>query len=89
MSTVAGGTSMHILLKRQTGKFTAWYFTPIIQYDIYIDGINEPVIATEDYWVKTDQSGVYFGAESNQSCNLDIEYVKMGTGDLWLHIMLL
>jgi len=82
VSTVAGGTSNAYTLNTSDWQIYRLVLHPNhTNYDVYIDGINEPIIATGTVGSKTDQGGVYFGAETNQSCNLDIEYVKMGTGD--------
>jgi hypothetical protein len=83
VSTVAGGAS-----NAYTLNTSDWHVYRLIlhaghtTYDIYVDDVKEPVLATGNTASKTDQSGVYFGAESNQGCNIDIEYAKMGTGDI-------
>ena len=33
-----------------------------------------------------DQNGIYFGAESQHRCNIDVAYVKVGTGDFFSKI---
>lgn len=53
------------------------------KYDVYIDGVEDPVFENVAVASKTDQNGIYFGAESDKACNIDIEYVKMGTGDFF------
>jgi hypothetical protein len=54
-----------------------------LKYDVYIEGVDDPVFENVATDPKSDDDGVYFGAESNHRCNIDIEYVKMGTGDFF------
>jgi predicted GH43/DUF377 family glycosyl hydrolase len=54
-----------------------------LKYDVYMDGVEDPVFENADRIDTGDQNGVYFGAESTNSCNIDVEYVKMGTGDFF------
>jgi hypothetical protein len=54
------------------------------KYEVYIDDIKEPVLATGNTVSKSDPGGVYFGGETaDGACNMDIEYTKMGTGDYY------
>jgi predicted GH43/DUF377 family glycosyl hydrolase len=53
------------------------------KYDLYIDGVDAPVFEGVAVSTTGDQNGIYFGAESAHRCNMDIEYVKMGTGDFF------
>ena len=53
------------------------------KYDVYVAGVEEPVFENIAIVSTGDQNGVYFGAESTHRCNMDIEYVKMGTGDFF------
>lgn len=84
VSTVAGGAS-----NAYTLNTSDWQIYRLVlrsnhrEYDVYLDGVNEPVLETGKTASKTDQGGVYFGAETGQSCNIDIEYVKIGTGDFF------
>jgi hypothetical protein len=83
VSTVAGGAS-----NAYTLNTSDWQIYRLVlranhsEYDVYVDGLRDPVLQTGKTASKTDQGGVYFGAESSQSCELDIEYVRMGTGDI-------
>lgn len=54
-----------------------------LKYDVYIDGIEGPIFEGLQGGTNNDQNGIYFGAESRHRCNMDIEYVKMGTGDFF------
>jgi lysophospholipase L1-like esterase len=54
-----------------------------LKYDVYIDGVEGPVFENADRVDTTDPNGVYFGAESQNSCDIDVEYVRMGTGDFY------
>ncbi|OJV31946.1 MAG: hypothetical protein BGO29_00450 [Bacteroidales bacterium 36-12] len=54
-----------------------------LKYDVYIDGIEEPIFEGQKGGTNGDQNGVYFGAESQHRCNLDIEYAKLGIGDFF------
>lgn len=49
-------------------------------YDIYIDDIEEPIFEDVPTSSMTGTNILRLGAESNHRCNMDIEYVKMGTG---------
>jgi hypothetical protein len=53
------------------------------KYDVYIAGVEEPVFFNVGIGSTGDQKGIYFGAESRHRCNIDVEYVKMGTGDFF------
>ncbi len=53
------------------------------KYDVYIGGVKDPIFENVAIGSKQDPNGIYFGAESNTSCNIDVEYVKMGTGDFF------
>lgn len=53
------------------------------KYDVYVAGVEEPIFTNVPVGTTGDQNGVYFGAESAHRCNIDIEYVKMGTGDFF------
>lgn len=50
------------------------------KYDVYID--KEPIFENIGKITATEQN-VVVGAESRHRCNMDIEYVKMGTGDFF------
>lgn len=53
------------------------------KYDVYVAGIEDPIFVNVPVGTTSDQNGIYFGAESAHRCNIDIEYVKMGTGDFF------
>jgi hypothetical protein len=53
------------------------------KYDIYLAGEENPLFVNVPVTTTGDQNGIYFGAESPHRCNMDIEYVKMGTGDFF------
>lgn len=52
-------------------------------YDVYVDGVEDAVFENIGIVATGDQNGVYIGAESYHRCNIDVEYVKMGTGDFF------
>lgn len=58
-------------------------FRADLKYDVYIDGVEGPIFEGLQGGTNNDQNGIYFGAESRHRCNMDIEYVKMGTGDFF------
>ncbi|MEA4982581.1 MAG: SGNH/GDSL hydrolase family protein, partial [Paludibacter sp.] len=49
-------------------------------YDVYIDDIESPVFENIPTASMTGSNIIRLGAESMHRCNLDIEYVRMGTG---------
>ena len=49
-------------------------------YDVYLDDIVAPVFENIPTTSMTGSNIIRLGAESTHRCNLDIEYVKMGTG---------
>ena len=53
------------------------------KYDVYLAGVDAPVFEGVAVSTTGDQNGIYFGAESTHRCNMDVEYVKMGTGDFF------
>lgn len=52
-------------------------------YDVYIDNIVEPIFENIPTTSMTGSNIIRLGAESQHRCNMDIEYVKMGTGDFY------
>ncbi len=54
-----------------------------LKYDVYVDGVEEPIFEGQQGGINSDQNGIYFGAESPHRCNIDIGYVKVGTGDFY------
>lgn len=53
------------------------------KYDVYVDDINEPVFENVNTTTMTGTNILRLGAETYHRCNMDIEYVKMGTGDFY------
>ena len=49
-------------------------------YDVYIDDIEAPVFENVPTTSMTGSNIIRLGAESTHRCNMDIEYVRMGTG---------
>jgi len=56
------------------------------KYDVYIAGIEDPIFEGALGGTNNDQNGIYFGAESQHRCNIDVAYVKVGTGDFFSKI---
>jgi hypothetical protein len=52
-------------------------------YDVYMDEIEAPVFENVPAAPMTGSNIIRLGAESTQRCNMDIEEVKMGTGDFY------
>lgn len=52
-----------------------------LKYDVYIDDAEEAVFENVPTSGMTGSNILRLGAESTHRCNMDIEYVKMGTGD--------
>lgn len=52
-------------------------------YDVYIDDITDPIFENVPTTSMTGSNIIRLGAESQHRCNMDIEYVKMGTGDFY------
>lgn len=51
-------------------------------YDIYVNGELAIPNVGKSGDQNNDANGVYFGSESSKACDMDIEYVKMGKGNL-------
>lgn len=60
-----------------------------LKYDVYIDGVEEAIFEGQLGGTNGDQNGVYLGSESQHRCNLDVEYVKVGTGDFFSNSQIL
>ncbi len=81
VSATSGGTSNVYTVNTSEWQVYRWVFHPDhLKYDVYIDGVEEPILENIGVIATTDQNGIYFGAESYHRCNIDVEYVKMGTG---------
>jgi len=52
-----------------------------LKYDVYIDGIENPVFENAATTSMSGTNILRLGAETFHRCNMDIEYTKMGTGD--------
>jgi hypothetical protein len=52
-----------------------------LQYDVYIDDIKEPVFENAPVSSMTGTNILRLGGHTNHRSNMDIEYVKMGTGN--------
>lgn len=84
VSTTSGGTSNVYTINTSVWQVYRMVFrADHLKYDVYIDGLDEPILENISVNTTGDQNGVYFGAESYHCCNIDVEYVKMGTGDFF------
>lgn len=59
------------------------FFADNLRYDVYIDDIEEPIFEDVATTAMAGSNIIRLGAESSHRCNMDIEYVKMGTGDFY------
>lgn len=64
-----------------TYKFV--FYADNSMYDVYIDDNIDPVFEFVPTSSMSGSNIIRLGSESNQRCNMDIEYVKMGTGDFY------
>lgn len=53
-------------------------------YDVYVDNGDEPVLRGLKPIYETNSNSIFIGGASRQRCDMDIEYVKAGTGNLSL-----
>ncbi len=83
ITTVAGGTNTYKINTSEWQIYRIVFQANHSKYDVYIDGVEEPVFENIAITTTGDQNGIYFGAESYHRCNIDVEYVKMGTGDFF------
>lgn len=84
VSTTSGGTSnVYTINTSEWQIYRMVFHANHLKYDVYVDGLDEPVLENISVNTTSDQNGVYFGAESYHCCNIDVEYVKMGTGDFF------
>lgn len=84
VSTSSGGTvNAYRLNTTEWQVYRLVLHADHLKYDVYIAGIDEPILENMAVNTTGDQNGVYFGAESYHRCNIDVEYVKMGTGDFF------
>lgn len=54
-----------------------------LSYDVYIDDMDQPIYENVPTSSMAGTNILRLGAESQHRCNMDIEYVKMGTGDFY------
>ncbi len=81
VSTTSGGTQNVYRLNTSQWQVYRWVFhSNHLKYDIYLDGVEEPLFENVEVVTTSDRNGIYFGAESYHRCNIDVEYVKMRTG---------
>jgi lysophospholipase L1-like esterase len=81
VSATSGGTSNVYTINTSIWQIYRWVFHPDhSKYDVYIDGVEDPLLENIPVAATGDQDGIYFGAESYHRCHIDVEYVKMGTG---------
>jgi hypothetical protein len=83
VSTVNSGTNAYALNTSEWQVYRIILHADHTKYDVYIDGVEDPIFANIAKGATGDQRGVYFGAESQHRVNLDVEYVKMGTGNFY------
>jgi lysophospholipase L1-like esterase len=80
MSTTSGGTSNAYSVNTSVWHVYRWVLHPDhARYDVYLDEMEDPALENITTVVTGDPNGIYVGAESYHRCNIDIEYVKMGT----------
>lgn len=82
ISTVANGSNAYALNTSEWHIFRIVLQKDHATYNVYLDDEKDPIFANVAKGSTTDQNGVYFGAESAHRVNIDVEYVKMGTGDM-------
>ena len=81
VSTSSSGTTNTYSINTSDWQVYRWVFHPDqLKYDVYIKGVAEPIFENVGIVTTADQNGIYVGAESYHRCNIDIGYVKMGTG---------
>lgn len=65
---------------------TEWHLYKIVfyadnlMYDVYVDDVADPIFENVATTTMTGTNIIRLGAESFHRCNMDVEYVKMGTG---------
>ncbi len=83
VSTVPAGTNAYKLNTSGWQVYRMVFHADHSSYDVYVAGVEDPVFENIAIANTSDQNGIYFGAESYHRCNIDVEYVKMGTGDFF------
>lgn len=83
VSTTSGATNAYKVNTSDWQTYRIVLNADHTKYDVYVAGVEDPVFENIAIISTSDQNGVYFGAESRHRCNMDVEYVKMGTGDFF------
>lgn len=83
LSTVSGGQNAYKMNTSDWQVYRMVFHADHATYDVYVEGVEDPVFTNVGIATTSDQNGIYFGAESRHRCNIDVEYVKMGTGDFF------
>ena len=80
VSTTSGGEEPYYLNTSEYQVYRLVLLPDHKTYDVYVEGVDEPIFEDVAVGEHADENGVYIGAESRHRCNIDIMYVKMGTG---------
>ncbi len=83
VSSVPGGADACALNTAEWQVYRWVFHADHARYDVYVEGMDGPVFEDVEVISTGDANGVYFGAESYHRCNMDVMYVKMGTGDFF------
>ena len=83
ISTTSGGTDAYRVNTAEWQVYRLVFHADHTKYDVYLAGVENPIFENVAISATSDQNGIYFGAESYHRCNMDVEYVKMGTGDFY------
>ena len=83
VSTTSGATNAYKVNTSDWQTYRIMLHPDHLKYDVYVAGVENPVFENIAIASTSDQNGIYFGAESRHRCNIDVEYVKMGTGDFF------
>jgi len=57
------------------------FYADNLKYDVYVDGSDNPIFENAPTTSMSGTNILRLGAETNNRCNMDIEYAKMGIGD--------
>lgn len=83
VSTTPNATNAYKLNTSEWQIYRLVFHAGHSNYDVYVVGVKDPIFENVGIVSTGDQNGIYFGAESYHRCNIDVEYVKMGTGDFF------
>ncbi|MEA4982583.1 MAG: SGNH/GDSL hydrolase family protein [Paludibacter sp.] len=83
ISTTSGGSDAYRVNTSAWQVYRMVFHADHKKYDVYLVGVEDPIFEDVSISATSDQNGVYFGAESYHRCNMDVEYVKMGSGDFF------